>query len=203
MQGFPNPFHSGPGFLRCPVNQLSIPLFEHTFYFLRHGETENNRLELIAGSTDVELNESGRAQARAAVGLVRPLGIAQVVSSDLRRARDTAAVIARALALPHTIVPGLAERNWGALEGKPRRLRARGAAPAGAETADEFLARTRAALSVINAPGTPLLVAHSGTFRVLCRLLALEAAAEPVANCRPIRFSPPTGEGVGWTLELV
>lgn len=197
------PFDDG-----CASNGMSaggrapLPLFAGTFYFLRHGETENNRLELIAGSTDVELNDSGRAQARAAAKLVRPLGIVQVVSSDLRRARDTAAIIARALSVPHAVVPGLAERNWGALEGKPRSLRARGATPAGAETAEEFLARTRAALSVIDPPGTPLLVAHSGTFRVLCRLLALKAA-EPVANCRPVRFTPPPREGGGWTHELI
>ncbi len=180
-----------------------IALLARTFYFLRHGETENNRLQLIAGSTDVELNDAGRAQARAAVDLVRPLGIAHVVSSDLRRARETAAVIAQALALPHAVVPGLAERNWGVLEGKPRHLRTRGVTPPGAETADQYFLRTRAALAAIAAPGTPLVIAHSGTFRVLCRLLALEAAAEPVANCRPVRFTPPAREGEGWMLELL
>ena len=48
-----------------------IPLFMHMFYFLRHGETESNRQKTIAGSLDVELNETGRAQARAAIERVR------------------------------------------------------------------------------------------------------------------------------------
>ena len=39
------------------------------FYFLRHGETDSNRLKTIAGSLDVELNETGQAQARAAINL--------------------------------------------------------------------------------------------------------------------------------------
>lgn len=181
----------------------TISLFERTFYFLRHGETEYNRLQLIAGSTDVELNEVGHAQARAAVELVRPLGITDIVSSGLRRARDTAAVIAGALGLPHAVVPGLAERDWGALEGKAQALRERGVTPPGAETAAQFISRTRAALAEIKGYDVPLVVAHSGTYRVLCRLLALEETAEAVANCRPVRFTPPSRQGGGWSLELL
>lgn len=181
----------------------SIPLFEKAFYFLRHGETETNRLMTIAGSSDVELNEAGRAQARAAVEWVRPLGITQVASSGLRRARDTAAVVAGALKLAHIVVPGLAERNWGVLEGKPQSLRERGVTPHGAETAEQFIARTRAALATIDARGAPLIVAHSGTYRVLCRLLALEGAAEAVANCRPVRFAPPASAGGVWSIDLL
>jgi probable phosphoglycerate mutase len=173
------------------------------FYFLRHGETESNRLQTIAGSTDVALNDMGRAQARAAVERVRPLGITLVVSSAQRRARDTATVVAEALVLPRVVLPGLADRNWGELEGRPRALRVRGVTPPGAETAEQHVSRTRAALGEIAAGGTPLVVAHSGTFRVLCRLLALEAPREPVANCRPVRFTPPGLAGGAWSVEYL
>lgn len=177
-----------------------IPLFEGVFYFLRHGETEFNRLKLIAGSTDVKLNNTGLAQASAAVELVRPLGITNIVSSGLRRARDTAAILTAALGLPHTVLAGLAERNWGVLEAQPQALRGPGATPPGAETVDQFISRTRAALAQIHASGTPLIVAHSGTFRVLCRLLALDAG-EPISNCHPVRFTPPQSAGAAWNLE--
>lgn len=195
--------HAFPGIEMSSVNGAPIPLLRGVFYFLRHGETEYNRLQLIAGSTDVELNDSGRAQAQAAIELVRPLGVTHVVSSGLRRARDTAAVIAAALELPHAVVAGLAERNWGALEGKPQGLRERGVTPPGAETADQFISRTRAALAEIDARGTPLIVAHSGTFRVLCRLFALDASGEAIANCHPVRFNPPGTAGKGWSLDLL
>jgi broad specificity phosphatase PhoE len=185
-------------------NILSIPLFERTFYYLRHGETEANRLKTIAGSLDVELNDTGLAQARAAIELVRPLGVTHLASSNLRRARETAATIARALALPHVVVPELAERNWGELEGRSQILRARGAPPPpGAETAEEFIARTRGALAQVRAEGVPLVVAHSGTHRVLCRLLGLAESADAIANCRPIRFSPPSSAGGTWSLEIL
>lgn len=182
---------------------LEAPLFGRTFYFLRHGETESNRLKMIAGSLDVELNESGRAQARAAIEQVRPLGVTHITSSALRRARDTAAVIASALHLPHAVLPGLGERGWGDLEGKPQALRVPGAKPAGAETAEEFISRTRAALGRVDARGVPLIVAHSGTFRVLCRLFALEESAQPIVNCRPVRFTPPARSGAAWTIEIL
>ena len=180
-----------------------VPLFERTFYFLRHGETESNRLKTIAGSLDVELNETGRAQALAAIKLVRPLGVTLVASSALRRARDTAAYIAGPLRLPHVVVPELAERGWGDLEGKPQALRAAGAKAQGAESRDQFMARTRAGLARVDAAGLPLVVAHSGTFRVLCRLLALEEPRDAVANCRPVRFAPPARGGGAWSVELV
>jgi len=173
------------------------------FYFLRHGETDSNRQKTIAGSLDVELNETGHAQARAAIELVRPLGVTHVASSNLRRERDTAPTIARALVLPHVVVPELAERNWGELEGRSQVLRIRGSPPPGAETAEEFVSRTRSALAQIKAEGVPLVVAHSGTHRVLCRLLGLAESTEPIGNCRPVRFTPPAQAGGAWTLDVM
>ena len=51
--------------------------------------------------------------------------------------------------------------------------------------------------------GKPLIVAHSGTFRVLCRTLGVEEPEEQVANCRPVRFTPPAKTGREWTLEIL
>jgi len=184
-------------------SSLFIPLFERAFYFLRPGDTESNRLKTIAGSLDVELNDLGREQARAAVGLVRPLGITHVTSSNLRRARDTAAIVAAALRLPHAILPELGERNWGEFEGKPQTLRVPGAKPAGAETTEQFISRTHAAMARVEAHGIPLIVAHSGTFRVLCHLFRLEDPVEPIANCSPVRFTPPAQPGKEWAIEII
>ena len=180
-----------------------VPLFERTFYYLRHGETDSNRLKTIAGSLDVELNDIGRGQAHAAIELVRPLGITHVTSSHLRRARDTATIVAQALNLPHSVVPGLGERNWGEFEGQPQALRVPGSKPAGAESLEQFIARTRAGLAQVEACGTPLIVAHSGTFRVLCHLLALQEPVGPIANCSPVRLNPPARRGGAWTNETL
>lgn len=183
-------------------NIQSVPLFERPFCYLRHGESEANAAKTIAGQLDVPLNEKGREQARAAIDLLRPLGITHVTSSDLQRARETAAIVARALNLPHAIVPGLAERNWGDLQGQPQAVRLLGAKPVGAETPEQFLERTRNALAQVEARGLPLVVAHSGTFRVLCRLFAIEESAQPVRNCRPVCFTPPAQPGGAWDVKL-
>ncbi|MCC7083266.1 MAG: histidine phosphatase family protein [Burkholderiales bacterium] len=167
-----------------------VPLFTAPFYFLRHGETENNRLGLIAGSTDVPLNATGLAQAHLAARRLLGSGIDAIWSSPLERARVSAQCVAAALGLPIVVVAQLAERDWGELEGKARELRVAGAAPPGGETIEAFRARTLAGLREIRTSRLPLIVAHSGTFRVLSERLQIPPRIAPVANCVPLYFTP-------------
>jgi probable phosphoglycerate mutase len=180
----------------------SIASFSRAFCFVRHGETDSNRCGLVAGSSDVPLTALGREQARAAAARLAGAGITAVYSSALSRARDTAEPIARALALPVTVIAELNERGWGELEGRPRALRVPGVTPPGAETAAAFRARVLAGLARVDA-ALPLIVAHSGVFRVLCRELGIAEAAAPVGNALPLRFVPPRAPGGGWHLEPV
>jgi broad specificity phosphatase PhoE len=93
-----------------------------TLTLVRHGETDWNLRRLIQGSTDIPLNETGREQARAAAhALAEQLAGEQrliVASSDLSRAQETAAIIARELDAdePRTY-PELRERSYGEAEG--------------------------------------------------------------------------------------
>ncbi len=91
---------------------------------VRHGETDWNRDRRIQGSTDIPLNDTGRAQARdAAAALALQLSPAPgrpplVVASDLSRARETAEIIAAELGVPAPrLYAGLRERAYGAAEG--------------------------------------------------------------------------------------
>jgi len=182
------------------VTAPHVTLFDRPFYFVRHGETETNARKVVAGSLDTELTERGREQARdtaEALALAHE-PITAIYSSPLKRARDTAAPIAERLKLPVTIVPELAERNWGVLEGQPRGTRMRGTTPEGAEAVDAFYQRILSGLAQIDAE-VPLVVAHSGVFRVLCRALAVGEPASAVANCLPVRFEP-AGPGA-WKME--
>lgn len=63
---------------------------------LRHGQTEANASGLLQGRADLPLTERGRAQAAAAAARL-PAGAA-VVCSPLRRARETAQIVAETLA---------------------------------------------------------------------------------------------------------
>jgi probable phosphoglycerate mutase len=181
----------------------AIPLLTRTFYFVRHGETESNVQGTIAGSIDTPLTDRGRAQASTVAAALKNVGITAIYCSALRRSRDTAQYIAGALALRISVIPELGERNWGELEGAPRAMRVRDVTPPGAETPEEFVHRVRQGLAKISAQGVPLVVAHSGVFRVLCRTLDIAESHGPIANCQPIRFVPPDARHAAWRLDLL
>jgi probable phosphoglycerate mutase len=175
----------------------AIALFTRRFYFLRHGETESNAASLVAGSLDTHLTALGRSQARDAALLLADEPITAVYSSPLRRARDTATPIAETLKLPVVVIRELAERNWGALEGQPRGSRVRGVMPDGAEDTTAFTERILSGFAQVDS-AVPLIVGHSGVFRVLCHVLDIVQTEAPVTNALPLRFSP---LAQGWKLE--
>ncbi|MEU9101258.1 bifunctional RNase H/acid phosphatase [Streptomyces sp. NPDC048361] len=91
-----------------------------TFVLLRHGETALTPAKRFSGSggTDPELSAVGRGQAeRAAAAFAERGTIEVVVSSPLRRCRETAAAVAGRLGLDVHIEEGLRETDFGAWEG--------------------------------------------------------------------------------------
>lgn len=87
-------------------------------YLVRHGETDWNRARRIQGSTDIPLNDTGRAQAAATGRLLSRRAWDAIYSSPLSRAFETATIIAAELGLaaPEPI-DALVERNYGEAEG--------------------------------------------------------------------------------------
>lgn len=86
---------------------------------IRHGLTEWNVSGKFQGQTDLPLSPDGREQARQLAAYIEPLEAAEVWSSPLRRARETADV-----AFPTTDVridPRLMEMHFGAFEGSTQR----------------------------------------------------------------------------------
>ncbi|GAA3727669.1 bifunctional RNase H/acid phosphatase [Salinactinospora qingdaonensis] len=87
---------------------------------LRHGQTPLSIQRRFSGSGDVALTEVGTEQARAAARRVAARAgdpVQVVVCSPLRRARDTAAVVAEALSVPVEIEEDLREADFGQWEG--------------------------------------------------------------------------------------
>ena len=92
-----------------------------TLFLARHGETGWNAEGRWQGQTDVPLNERGRRQARALAAQVRDQGIAALASSDLRRARSTAEIVAGELGLEAVHLDAdLREQGFGDFEGLTR-----------------------------------------------------------------------------------
>ena len=147
--------------------------------FIRHGETEWNRVKRIQGYIDIPLATSGLEQAerlarRLADEARQGARIDAIYSSDLQRAQQTAQPIARVAGLPLQLREGLRERSYGAFEGYDRdqiaerypdeyehwQSRDAGFAPPEGESMRAFYHRVMDAIA-------PIVAAHPGG-RVAC-----------------------------------
>ncbi|CAM5424895.1 phosphoglycerate mutase GpmB [Streptomyces avidinii] len=168
-----------------------------TFVLLRHGETALTPQKRFSGSggSDPELSAAGRRQAAAVAEALAQRGTVQtVVSSPMRRCRETAQAVADRLGLTVTVEEGLREADFGAWEGLtfaevrerfPDDLQAwldsPEAAPTGGgesfESATRRVAAARDRLLAAHAGRTVLLVSHVTPVKILVRL-ALGAPPE-------------------------
>jgi len=153
-----------------------------TIYLLRHGRTESNAAGRLMGHLDEALAPVGRHQAAAAARGLQGRGISAVYASDLRRAFDTACIVAEALQLPVTAVSGLREINVGDWAGLTQdeiqrrdpqtyatvRADPAGNGPPNGESEAEMADRVWQALDSIaaaHAGETVLVVSHGGPLR--------------------------------------
>ena len=90
-------------------------------YVTRHGETTWNVHNKVCGLTDVELTAKGIEQANALADKMHDLGIGMIISSPLKRAYDTANIIAEKCGAPVVIDERLIEQNYGIYEGVDRK----------------------------------------------------------------------------------
>lgn len=144
------------------------------FYMMRHGQTEHNAAELMAGSTDSPLTELGIQQAYLAQKVIQeiaPLPV-KLFHSNLARARDTAGIINEVLKVDMIEDPDLAEICAGQMEGKPwsecTDIFHGWAQTPGGEHPDNFFERIkRAKQRALNETqdGSPLIVCHGGVMR--------------------------------------
>lgn len=88
-----------------------------TVLAIRHGETRWNAEERYQGHGDSPLTETGRNQVKALGLRMKAFQFNSLISSDLGRAQETAAIIAHYTG--HTVETDsrLRERNYGVLEG--------------------------------------------------------------------------------------
>lgn len=92
-----------------------------TLYIVRHGETKENLQRILQGHMPGNLTEKGKEQVRKAAELLSKNGtkFTRIVSSDLKRALDSAQIIADKLNLPIIPMEILRERDWGKFTGMP------------------------------------------------------------------------------------
>ncbi len=157
----------------------------------RHGETEWNVGEVFRGRADIDLNETGRKQAKLLGVYLGENIIEAVYSSPLKRALNTAKAIAGHHHLGVEITPHLNDLNFGEWEGLqveevkqkyPRPFQLWAVQPEkvqlpGGETLDEVRDRSMKVVhgATVSHSGTVVLVTHRVVIKVLvCALLGLD-----------------------------
>ena len=155
------------------------PEIKGNWYFVRHGETDWNKEGRIQGNTDIPLNETGREQARAIAAQLKSLGIDLVIGSDLRRAKETAKIIAKEIEAEVFFDSNFRERNFGPWEGTLRdeihpdlvkKFRREQWAPDGAELFEDLEKRVVTSLRkhrASHAYKNVVIVAHGGVLRAI------------------------------------
>ena len=151
---------------------------------LRHGQTDANATGVLQGHQPTPLNELGLLQAlRLADRVARHAPkVTAIVSSDLRRAVQTADAVSAACGFAPSYDPSWRERGFGTFEGKHVGERDTWRAahgdtdPPGGESVAAFRARVRRALEetanhYARAPAVAV-VTHGGPIGVILRMLA-------------------------------
>jgi len=99
-----------------PEGGLTEPKEVH---IVRHGETTENADNTVRGWEPVSLNENGIAEAHKAGKELKEKGVDTIVSSDLQRAKETAAIIQKETGAEVQFDPRLRTWNVGEHAGKP------------------------------------------------------------------------------------
>jgi 2,3-bisphosphoglycerate-dependent phosphoglycerate mutase len=160
----------------------------------RHGETDWNRELRVQGQADPPLNALGREQARDLAERLAEVELDAVYSSDLRRARETAEIIAGARGLGVLLDPDLREvdtGNWTGLTREEISDRFPADERHDGETREQLRARVVAGVQRIvrrHPGGRLLIVSHGGALRALWHH-AGGAAIERMPNCSVYRIA--------------
>jgi len=178
---------------------------------IRHGETEWNAAGRIQGQTDISLSEAGVRQAYALAARLKSEGRSwdAVISSDLKRARETARILADELGLPLLPPdPRIRERSFGLAEGTTEEERLARWGPdwrsldIGQESDEEVRRRCLAFIEEWRAarPGIRLLVvSHGSVLAVLLRALCEDLEDRRIGN---MSLSILESDGAGWRVIL-
>lgn len=166
----------------------TAPVGQHpagpVLWLVRHGESTWNALGLCQGQSDIaRLTSRGHRQALRAMEAVEHNEIELVYSSDLRRARETASVLAAGLRCEVVTDERLRERCFGEAEGSPfkaiapewsgirhQRVVDIDARPTGGESLRDLHARCTDFLGWLARQGhrgDVAVVAHGGSLRML------------------------------------
>ncbi len=179
------------------------------FYFIRHGQTDWNAERRCMGQKDIALNEEGARQAREAAISLNNIAFNSICFSPLKRAADTAKIIAANKAVTLQEFEELKEQCYGIFEGmltvdikKMRTDKGDTYWPDDAEKDEEFNLRITTLIDkVMQLPAPALVVSHSGVYKALLNIMRTKHAPIDLENCVAVKFShdKPSNE---WKVDI-
>lgn len=185
-------------------------------YLIRHGQTQWNIDGKIQGKTDISLNETGILQAEQLAGAMEDRPISAVFTSPLKRADETANIVAAKTCVPVLTVDELREVDFGLWEGLTwQEIGVKYAVdaaawdvnpvlntPTGGEPRENCMERSKKAMEYIlsHAEGDIAIVAHGGilVFLVDYLLRTRKDKNEIIvknASITTVEYDKNTGEG--------
>ena len=193
---------------------------------LRHGQTEHNAGSRMQGQLDTDLTDLGRDQAVAAAEVLAKRQPLVIVSSDLRRALDTAVCLGERSGMPVLVDTRLRETHLGDWQGMTHhevdavapgarlawRDDARWAPHGGVPAVVAELIATQTEWAVDEPERPVVLVAHGGLIAALtAALLGLPVDNWPIlggmGNCSWVQLSghseeDAAAEDIRWRLDV-
>jgi broad specificity phosphatase PhoE len=173
-----------------------------TIFLVRNGTTDWSRDGRLAGRRDISLSAEGRAQAEGLAGRLKDVELAEILSSPLPRAVETAEAIGQGRSLEVARDPRLTDFNAGKWEGmKQGEISASddyksfianplaAAIPGGerlADARDRVVGSVEQALSDNELGANIVVVSHAGPLR----LLIAHYLGMDLANYHRLRISP-------------
>jgi uncharacterized phosphatase len=181
-----------------------------TLCLVRHGETEWNLTHRYQGTTDIPLNETGRAQARRVAEALGRERWDAIVSSPLSRAMETARAIAATTGI-QTIEEDrdLQERAYGEAEGLTLAEREKtwpGGDWPGLESWDDVATRVMTAIERIAAGHSGrrvIVVCHGGVINTILAVLSKSELGTGKTVIQNTSRTTVTRTGDGWTIDSV
>jgi glucosyl-3-phosphoglycerate phosphatase len=177
---------------------------------VRHGQSEWNATRRLQGQADIALSDLGRDQARKLAPVIAAIGPDRAITSDLRRAAETADLLGGAL--PNPALREVAVGDWTGAEiatliaddpDAYNGWRAGTYAPPGGELWADFRARVAAVIDTeaANPCANLLVVCHGGVIRALVEHL-LGLPPRHIIPVGPATLTAILLTGTGPRLEL-
>ncbi|WP_187286485.1 histidine phosphatase family protein [Aliarcobacter butzleri] len=152
------------------------------FYFMRHGQTDLNRLNKYTGILDYPLNSIGIAQCINVKKTIHRLDIKKVHSSSLLRAKQTAKLVTDKKVI---ILKELDERDFGVFTGIKKVNYKKNFFPKG-ESSYQLKNRVSKVFKKIELESNSLIVSHSRVFKTICEILQIKTNG--IKNCEIVKF---------------